>query len=119
MEQLTRTQALEQGYDYAAPTEDGWTTIFRIDEISDETLDDGRFWLAGKEDKTVQLSEESVKDAIRDEVFEQEHETGVDYEKWSGDALSRVDWAAITQKINEALATETYRETTQIRLVKG
>ncbi len=116
---LTVKEALEQGYVYFAQDKGEYTTLHRIENISEADFEDGPQMLAEKDSYyTPFISSEEIAETLADIISSQcGDETGDDTDDVH-DIVNGLDFSEASEKINEALNGKKYYKLTDIQLIQ-
>lgn len=119
---LTLQEAIQEGYSAFIYANDGWQAIkmlneYQLDDDIDWTRDD--IYLVQKEGQNpAGLSAEEIAEMLAENIqCSHSDETGDDTDDVY-DAIKRLDFSDVSEKINEALAGIFYYRQTNIHLIK-
>lgn len=117
-QKLTVKEALEQGYSKCTNVIDHWCHLTDITDLTDVDFENDTWWLAEKESRCYQISDDCLSDLLSDHIGCNEHdETGRDDEEVYN-AIGSLDYSETTKMINEKLQEFKYYRLSSIELIR-
>ena len=115
--ELTRKQAIEEGFSKAGYYGHDWQTAQDIEDFQDSELLERKICLFSKESNAPSITAEHIKGMIADEIEDRHSDETGDDTKQVWDKVTDLDFEPTAKMINEALSSYQCWTLTDIQLI--